>query len=79
VEINSFPPRQDLNVELLKLVAEAGCRVSIGTDAHNPAEMHFIEIGCAAAVRAGIARERIVNFLAYDELLAWTSSLKQSA
>ena len=76
VEINSFPDRQDLNVELLKLVAEAGCRVSIGTDAHNPTEMHFIEIGCAAAVRAGIAREHIVNFMPYDEVLEWTSSLK---
>lgn len=76
VEINSFPDRQDLNVDLACLAAEAGCRVSIGTDAHNPAEMHFIEIGCAAAVRAGIPRERIVNFLPYDELVAWTSSLR---
>ncbi len=76
VEINSFPDRQDLNVELLKLVAKVGCRVSIGTDAHNPAEMHFIEIGCAAAVRAGIDPDQIINFMRYEELLAWTDSLK---
>lgn len=75
VEINSYPDRQDLNVELLELVAESGCRVSIGTDAHNPAEMHCIEIGCAAAVRAGIERQRIVNFMPYEELIEWTSSL----
>lgn len=76
VEINSFPDRQDLNVELLEIAAEIGCRVSIGTDAHNPAEMHFIEIGCAAAVRAGIQPDRIINLMPYEELLAWTASLK---
>ncbi len=77
VEINSYPDRQDLNVELLELAAEIGCRVSIGSDAHNPAEMHFIEIGCAAAVRAGIARDRVVNFLSYDELRSWTASVTE--
>lgn len=76
VEINSFPDRQDLNVKLLKMVAKAGCRVSIGTDAHNPAEMHFIEIGCAAAVKAGIDPDQIINFLPYEKLLEWTRSLK---
>ncbi|MDP9066732.1 MAG: PHP domain-containing protein [Actinomycetota bacterium] len=76
VEINSFPDRQDLNVELLELVAKAGCRVSIGTDAHTTAEMHFIEIGCAAAARAGIDPDQIINFMPYEELLEWTDSLK---
>jgi histidinol phosphatase-like PHP family hydrolase len=76
VEINSHSHRQDLNVDLLHLAAETGCRVSIGTDAHSPAEMHFIEIGCAAAVRAGIPRDLIVNFMSYEELLEWTASLK---
>ena len=78
VEINSHSHRQDLNVELLQLVAEAGCRVSIGTDAHSPGEMHQIEIGCAAAVRAGIPRERIINFMPYEDLLGWASSLKSA-
>lgn len=76
VEINSHSHRQDLNVELLYLVAESGCRVSIGTDAHSPAELHQIEIGCAAAVRARIARDRIINFMPYEDLLEWTDSLK---
>ncbi|MFP5352060.1 MAG: PHP domain-containing protein [Actinomycetota bacterium] len=78
VEINSHSHRQDLNVELLRLAAETGCRVSIGTDAHSPAEMHQIEIGCAAAIRAGISADRIINFMSYDGLLAWTGSLKRA-
>lgn len=76
VEIDSFPDRQDLNVELLHLVAESGCRVSIGTDAHTPAEMHCIEIGCAAAIRTGIERDRIINLMPYDKVREWTASLK---
>lgn len=78
VEINSHSHRQDLNVELLRLAAESGCRVSIGTDAHSPAEMHQIEIGCAAAVRAGIATDRIINFMSYENLLEWTASLRSA-
>ena len=78
VEINSHSHRQDLNVELLRLAAETGCRVSIGTDAHSPVELHQIEIGCAAAVRAGIPTDRIINFLPYEKLLEWTASLKSA-
>ena len=78
VEINSHSHRQDLNVELLRLAADVGCRVSIGTDAHSPAEMHQIEIGCAAAVRAGISTDRIINFMPYGKLLEWTGSLKSA-
>jgi hypothetical protein len=53
-------------------VAEAGCRVTIDTDAHAPHELAFVEFGIAAAIRAGIRRERVVNFLPRDELLAWS-------
>lgn len=71
VEIDAYPDRQDLNVELLKVARQAGVRISIGTDAHNPDELQFIGFGLAAALRAGIEKERILNFLPLDELLAW--------
>jgi histidinol phosphatase-like PHP family hydrolase len=76
VEIDGFPYRQDLNVELLELAREAGVRISIGTDAHNEAEMQFIEVGVAAAIAAGIPTERILNYQPVDDLLSWTDSLK---
>ena len=72
LEIDSWPDRQDLDVENLRYVAEAGCRVAIDTDAHQPHELAFVEFGLAAAIRAGIPRERVVNFLPRDELLAWS-------
>ena len=32
IEIDSYPDRQDISPDLLKLAAKAGCRISIGTD-----------------------------------------------
>jgi histidinol phosphatase-like PHP family hydrolase len=48
--------------------------VSIGTDAHNTAEMRFMPLGLASALKAGLPKERILNFMPYDELRAWTAS-----
>src|SRR5207302_7072042 len=53
VEIDSYPDRQDLSGDLIKIAAKAGCRISIGTDAHGPSQLRFIELGLAAALRAG--------------------------
>jgi DNA polymerase (family 10) len=72
VEIDAHPDRQDLDVELLKLARQAGVWISIGTDAHHPRELTSMEFGLAAAIRAGIPRRRILNFLGREELLAWS-------
>jgi histidinol phosphatase-like PHP family hydrolase len=76
VEIDAHPNRQDLNVELLEAAAEAGVHVSIGTDAHAPFEMDFIEVGVGAALEAGIPIDRILNYMDYEDLLAWVGSVK---
>jgi histidinol phosphatase-like PHP family hydrolase len=79
VEIDASPDRQDLNVELLKLAREEGTRISIGTDAHHPVELGFVELGLAAAAMASIPRERILNFGTVDDVLAWTAALRDRA
>jgi histidinol phosphatase-like PHP family hydrolase len=76
VEIDGYPDRQDLNVELLMLAREAGVRISIGTDAHNQSEMRFIDVGVAAALKAGIHWDRILNFQPWQEIVSWTQSLR---
>lgn len=68
LEIDAYPDRQDLDVERLRIVAREGAWVSIGTDAHTPAELVFLEIGIAAAILAGISRERVLNLLSAGEL-----------
>jgi DNA polymerase (family 10) len=73
VEIDCFPDRQDLDVRLLRLARDAGVMVSIGTDAHNTAEMRFMPLGLGAALKAGLPKERILNFMPYEELTTWAS------
>jgi DNA polymerase (family 10) len=75
LEIDASPDRQDLDVELLRLARAAGCMISIGTDAHQPAELAFMEFGLAAALAAGIPKDRILNFGSADALTAWTRAL----
>lgn len=76
VEIDSYPDRQDLNLELLKLVKKSGARVSLGTDSHHATQLGFIELGLAAALKAGIAAERVINFMPLAELRKWVASLR---
>ena len=76
VEIDCYPDRQDLNVELLKIAREHGTRISLGTDAHHPWQLEFIELGLAAALRAKIPAARILNFIPVLELKAWAESVR---
>jgi len=72
VEIDSYADRQDLSIDLLPMAREAGIRIIIGTDAHSPDPLAFIELGLATALLAKISLERIINFLPREELLGWT-------
>ena len=73
LEINSYPDRQDLNVEILTRAGPENL-FSIGTDAHDPDEMLFMDFALGAAALAGIDRDRIVNFWAPDLIIDWAGS-----
>jgi DNA polymerase (family 10) len=77
MEIDAYPDRQDLDVDLLKLARETGVRISIGTDAHSVRELGFMEFGLAAAVRAGIPRDRILNFMPVELVVGWAREVRQ--
>lgn len=79
VEVDGFPDRQDLNVELLKLAAIAGCRISLGTDAHAAWQLGFMPLALGAARKAGVSPYRILNFMETDDLLTWASDLSEKA
>src|SRR5438445_8385335 len=76
LEIDAYPDRQDLDVDRLRVVAESGGWVSIGTDAHTPSELVFFEIGIAAAILAGLPRERILNYLPLRQLREWAGRIR---
>ena len=73
VEINSRPERRDPPPELLSLAVQAGCYVSIDTDAHAPGQLEWIVLGAMQAVEAEVPDDRIVNSWDADRLLAWTA------
>jgi histidinol phosphatase-like PHP family hydrolase len=77
VEIDCYPDRQDLDLKTLEQARAADVRISLGTDAHARHQLHFIDLGLAAAWLAGIRRERILNFMSCQELLAWTAELRE--
>lgn len=77
VEVDGYPDRQDLNIDLLKLAKAAGCRISFGTDSHGAAQLRFMEYSAAAALIAKIPKERILNFMSRDALLQWTASVRE--
>jgi histidinol phosphatase-like PHP family hydrolase len=79
LEIDSWPDRQDLDVESLGAVAAAGGRVAIDTDAHKIEDLAWVEFGLAAAIRAGIRMDRVVNFMRADDVRAWARDSTQMA
>jgi len=78
VEIDAYPDRQDLDLTLLRAAKESGVKISIGTDAHHPWQLLFIELGLASALLAKIPAKRILNFMSCDELLAWASQSRKT-
>ncbi|MFN2622152.1 MAG: PHP domain-containing protein [Chthoniobacterales bacterium] len=76
VEIDSYPDRQDLNLALLKIARREGVRISLGTDSHHAHQLEFIELGLAAALKARIPPDRILNFMDLPGLRAWVAKLR---
>ena len=76
VEIDSYPDRQDLNVALLKIARKEGVRISLGTDSHHADQLEFIELGLAAALKARIPADRVINFMDLASLQAWVAKLR---
>jgi hypothetical protein len=51
VELNCFPSRLDLPLELLEKAIEAGCAISIGSDSHSRSHLINLRFGDAALRR----------------------------
>ena len=71
LEINASPERLDLNDVLARRASELGCRISISTDAHNPAMLRNMLYGITIARRAWITPASVINTLPLAKLLKW--------
>lgn len=79
VEIDGYPDRQDLSLDLLKIAKRSGCRISLGTDSHDPLQLRFMDYSLAAAIRAGIPKDRILNFMTVAELRTWVENVREQS
>ena len=68
LEMDCDPARMDLSPELARLAASLGCRLGLDSDAHATDQLIYVDLGLWTARRAGISRDRIVNWLALSEL-----------
>jgi len=62
LEIDCDPARLDLSPEMARRACELGCNFVVDADAHAPAEFAYVPMAMWMARRAGIPKERILNF-----------------
>lgn len=77
IEIDGYPDRQDLDVELLGVARDAGTMISFGSDAHAPDQLAFLDFSIAAARAAGIPASQILNCKSAADLLEWTGEQRR--
>ncbi len=71
VEINSQPPRLDLNDRHARLARERGVPLAIDTDTHTLDQLDNIALGIGVARRAWLTKEDVINTRPCADLLAW--------
>ena len=69
VELNCFPSRLDLPLDLLRKAIEAGCAISIGSDAH--ARSHLLNLRFGEAALRRLKARVVLNRFSYGELKRW--------
>jgi histidinol phosphatase-like PHP family hydrolase len=79
LEVDAYPDRQDLDVELLGRAARAGAWIAVDTDAHHPIDLDAMPLGIAALINAGVPRERLINTMSVGELREWVSARRATA
>jgi putative hydrolase len=62
LEIDCDPARMDLSPEMARTARELGCNFVVSSDAHAPAEFAYVPMALWMARRAGIPKDRILNF-----------------
>lgn len=71
LEINSAPDRLDLDDLYVKEAVEAGCLLSVDTDAHHHDNFELVEYGVHIARRGWATAESIITTWELDRLEGW--------
>jgi DNA polymerase (family 10) len=73
LEINGSPHRLDLSAERARRAVEAGCLLTIDSDAHSTRELDFVRWGVSQARRAWVEPESVLNSRSRSALLEWVA------
>ena len=73
LEINGSPHRLDLSAERARRALEAGCILTIDSDAHNTGELDYVRWGTYQARRAWVEPSNVLNTRSRADLLAWVA------
>jgi len=79
IEINCNPNRLDLDWRWHRLALELGCCMSINPDAHSTRELDLIKWGVSIARKGGVPRERVLNAMRLEQMLAYLRNRRQRA
>ncbi len=73
LEINGSPHRLDLSAERARRAVEAGCLLSIDSDAHRTEELEYVRWGVDQARRGWVEPRHVLNTRTRDDVLAWVA------
>jgi DNA polymerase (family 10) len=76
LEMNGSPHRLDLSVERARRALEAGCLLSIDSDAHRTSEFLHLAWGISQARRAWVTPADVLNTRSRSQLMAWLATAK---
>ena len=79
LEMNGSPHRLDLSVERARRALEAGCLLSIDSDAHRTSEFDHLAWGISQARRAWVTPADVLNTRSRADLVAWLATRKPRA
>jgi DNA polymerase (family X) len=73
LEMNGSPHRLDLSVERARRAVEAGCILTVDSDAHYIRELDYVRWGISQARRAWVEPHNALNTRSRAELLEWVA------
>jgi len=79
LEINASYKRLDLKDTHVRMAIDAGCWLTIDTDAHSTAELGYMTYGIQTARRGYAPPDRILNTLPLPDLRAWITQRRARA
>ena len=77
VEINGNPYRLELDWRWHQKALQVGCWLSINPDAHSIAELDLMKWGVAVARKGGVAKDKVLNAMSLEQMLAHLSRRKR--